>query len=136
MSGSQTADSVAADSLTVPGNLADTEEGSEGLSEDESMETGSCHDNTTGPASTVNVTDDNKDDSSPASPSILKGEGDWTVNLTGLRFLLETGGHSSNVAEPGGVHPPEGPSLSGPTKQTSKGLVGPDPASIEVRART
>ena len=123
MSGSQSADSVATDRKT-PSNLDDTEEGSEGLSEEESMETNSCQVNTSGQVSYVKVTDADKDDNSVASPSVLKGEGDWTENLTGLRFLLETGGIGSTVAEPGDGHPPEGLTLCSSTKQTSKGLVG------------
>ena len=107
MSGTQSADSVATD-RKAPSNLDDTEEGSEGLSEEESMETNSCQDNTSGQVSDVKVTDADKDDNSAAAPSVLKGEGDWTENLTGLRFLLETGGNGSTVAEPGDGHPPEG----------------------------
>ena len=106
MSGTQSADLVAAD-RKAPSNL-NTEEGSEGLSEEESMETNSCQDNTSGQVSDVKVTDADKDDNSAASPSVLKGEGDWTENLTGLRFLLETGGTGSTAAEPGDGHPPRG----------------------------
>ena len=134
MSGTQSADSVATD-RKAPSNLDDTEEGSEGLSEEESMETNSCQDNMSGQVSVVKVTDTDKDDNSAATPSILKGEGDWTENLTGLRFLLETGGNGSTVAEPGDGHPPEGLTLSCTTKQTSQGLVGLDSASVEDRAR-
>ena len=61
MSGTQSADSVATD-RKAPGNLDDTEEGSECLSEEENMETSSCQDITSGPVSDVKVTDADKDD--------------------------------------------------------------------------
>ena len=134
MSGTQSADSAAAD-RKAPGNLDDTEEGSEGLSEEENMETSSCQDNTSGLVSDVKVTDSDKDDISAASPSVLKGEGDWTDNLTGLRLLLETGGTGGTAAEPGDGHPSEGLTLCSSTKQSSKGLVEQDSASVEDRAR-
>ena len=79
MSGSQSADSVATDPRKAPGNLNNTEEGSKGLSEEENMETSSCQDNMSGQLSDVNVTDSDKDDNSAATPSILKGEGDWKL---------------------------------------------------------
>ena len=48
---------------------------------------------------------------------------------------METGGNGSMVAEPGDRHPPKVLTLSCPSKQTFKGLVGRDPTSIEDRAR-
>ena len=107
---------------------AEDDSGSEvnsGASGDESMETTSCTE--------LSATVGSSNNSEPTAPSILKGDGDWAANLSGISGLLETG--SINNADGPGGHPKEGPDGGGSAVQTSKGTVGPDTVSIEDRAR-
>ena len=106
---------------------AEDDSGSEdnsGASGDESMETTSCTELSATVGSSIN--------SEPTAPSILKGDGDWAANLSGISGLLKTGG--INNADGHSGHPKEGLDGGGSTVQTSKGTMGPDTASIEDRA--